>query len=352
MLSALGTEVKSTVLPRVTTCPLCNSDRLHCYSDPVCGGEWFHCRGCNRYGDMIELSAAAWKLEIPITVRKLADMGLPIPEAARTDVGIEAYHTGYVRKRLRALEFWRQCQQNSFCCRNQLINDLQRSLGAHTTLDPEAWLQCGGQFLGATTKLAFNTFAAPTIMANRDIVRPPTPGHRGKDRNKGSTIIGPRRWADAVITPYWDLPGRISGFFALGALQDGVDTLFYPVSPERQYGCPPREAGMAFLPAALQTPHKQLGSTVVVFTDPYLALRLQIRHLKDSTRPLPLVATHKSHGIITQLPWDWLPSEDIVLWSAQPDLQTILYARQADARVSTYTISQGEVERAMKTNHR
>ena len=343
-MTALGAEIKSSVLPRVENCPLCGRTQLHCYNDPVCGGEWFHCRNCNRSGDMIELSAAAWKLEIPAAIQKLGVLGLPLPEAARTDAAIDWYICKYVRPREHVKAFWARCQRAGYDYQNQLIRSLQRHLGAHLSLDVDVWLQQGGQFLGAASKLALNTFAAPTVIAHRDLIRSPTKHHRGRSRNAGSRLLCGCHWADALLMPFYDLPGRISGFMALGPTTTGeLELLFYPTGREAQ-GDQKREAGLGGLPAALQRPGGQLGSSVFVFTDPTLALCLQMRHMRDTAQPLPLVVAYQGPRTATQLPWKWLPADDLIVWAPQLNIQTIRCAQQAQAQVSTYTISQKEID--------
>lgn len=292
----------------------------------------------------------AWKLELPVAIRKLASLGLAIPEAALTDESIARYIRNYPERRANTLAFWHRCQMTAVTCRAERILALRDQIGAYVPADPEYWLRYGGQFMGVVSKKDFNAFAAPLTILNRDIVRESTKGHRGRDRSRGSRLIRSRRWQDALVTPFFDLPGRISGFLTIGADdKKGLDFLFYPTTPQSP-GETHREAGLAFLPAALHDVHPKLGHSIFVITDPYMAFRLQLRHLRDDRYPLPLVAAIQSDKRTrSRLPWEWLPTDELIFWAPTLNLRTIAFAREARAKVSVYSISDKEYDRAM--NH-
>ena len=77
LLPALGVEnIRTTALPQIFHCPGCHAQQLHVYDDRVCGGQWAYCRGCNFSGDLIELAAHVWQIDVPAALAKLEALGL------------------------------------------------------------------------------------------------------------------------------------------------------------------------------------------------------------------------------------------------------------------------------------
>src|SRR3954463_9663553 len=75
-LALLGLSLTDEALPARLDCPLCGLRRLHVYPDVLCGGAWFACSDCGRCGDLIELAAALWGMDLYATLQHLAHLGV------------------------------------------------------------------------------------------------------------------------------------------------------------------------------------------------------------------------------------------------------------------------------------
>jgi hypothetical protein len=109
VLPALGIEAPTGLLPTMTTCPLCRGESLQVLDDRVLGGEWVHCGPCGFAGDLIELAARAWGLEIPAAVVRLGDLDLLAEQSNAEQV--DAYLYSHVRYRRRLDDFWQEAQR-------------------------------------------------------------------------------------------------------------------------------------------------------------------------------------------------------------------------------------------------
>jgi hypothetical protein len=289
---------------------------------------------------MIELSSAFWKLEIGPTLYKLRGLGLPIAEAQMEPACIADYLRDHVTRRKNVAGFWQQAQDYLLQSGAAEIQRLCRYLHVQPSIYTTYWQRHGGQYLGAASKALVMEHLAPgRLQARKSIYPAPKP-------RSGSFLPG-RGWKEMLVMPFWDLPGRFSGFLFLG--NDPVEVLYYPVTVRA--GSSPKyfEAGLSFLPAALQeAPHPLFGNALIVCTDPCIVAQLQFRHLRENTRPLPMVGAYYHPKIRTQLPWDWLATDDLIAWSPSWSRAAFLCARQARAGLSPYTTTGMERSRLLQ----
>ncbi len=79
VLSLLGTESTGPHLPVAVWCPLCGDGWLDLCEDELFGGVWCFCRGCRFAGDLVELVARSWDMDIESTIDELARKGAFYP---------------------------------------------------------------------------------------------------------------------------------------------------------------------------------------------------------------------------------------------------------------------------------
>lgn len=317
------------MLPAVVNCPLCTKRRLRIYQDSIIGGQWTHCRGCNFSGDVIELAAAAWKLSIRATIKRLDVQGVDVSLGVPLDQSITYYEQEILEPRRRMRDFWELCKQNYANADTAELRDLQRKLGTNVNL-VSLWPDPRKQVLGASTVRELEKWNYPKQAKNDEM---PTP------RGGYKRFVG-ARWGSLLVIPYWSLPGRLSGFLCIGRKVDPLkDFVFIQCWENVNCGIKP-EAGLGMLPALQQPRHPALGRDVVVTDDALLAMKLQVRNAKSSGQLLPIVATWHNPGYTsTSLRmWDWISTDRLVFWSPEPSLNLINHARAVNARVSLYQI--------------
>ena len=80
-----------------------------------------------------------------------------------------------------------------------------------------------------------------------------------------------------------------------------------------------------------------------VVDDIVAALRLQLRRMKTSSIPLPVVSTYLNDKSPRPEFLSWLAPESLVYWSLRGDPRIIGRAQAVGARVSTYHVSEAEM---------
>jgi hypothetical protein len=280
--------------------------------------QWFYCHDCQFAGDMIELAAAVWKMNPLNTLRKAQSIGIPLPRAVVMEGLVESYVEQRLNPRGRAKQFWDEARKFFMASESGSLRGLQHLLGVQEHLTP-AWLEHGSIFIGAAS-----------LDTARSLFRT---SHR-------SDLFKGKGWQDVLVIPFWDLPGRICGFLFVGR-KGGVDDMIYRAAPEfvqQTRGKCGRaiEAGTTMAMAVLQQKqrHEVFGNTVFVMDDPVAALRLQIRYMRNTSIPMPLIATYDKKPYQTRCVWNWLPTDDAVFWSPKQSTETLRQAKEADAKVS------------------
>lgn len=257
LLPRLNLPVSALALPAVTVCPMCRAKQLYIMQDPVFAGEWSYCTGCEFHGDMIELAAQAWKLDLAATVERLQQNGFNLPALESKE-----YLTKVARPRAIIEKFWRDSQA-LMDQRQPAINALAHDWGCcpHWHYD---WKNTGRRIVAATTRERFNEFAGELT-----VTRLP--------REKGFHLV--------LLHPYYDAPGRIAAFHVLG--RDATRTI--NVQNNNRHKHQRATYGFTMLDAALRPAPRQLFGDVVV-AEWETAFRLQIQHLRTSSQFLPIMA--------------------------------------------------------------
>ena len=334
VLSLLGVPIESMALPAMVPCPVCHGRRLSIYQDTKSSDTWHHCLDCNTHGDMIELAAAAWKVDVTAATARLADANAGLPAAAKEPIRISEYVRGYVNRRKRTAALLQQSQRPLLDGEYEF---LRRELGLLNGNDAKLWLARMGPFAGGTTVLAVDEALRPWRQRN---------GRKAITSGRKPYFKG-RGWKNVVIIPFHSMPRLCCGFILVGrkARMD-QDVLFLPALPAPPIAGNkfPLEAGVCMYDAILAT-HEQrrFGRDVFVCNDPFQAMRWQCQHMRDHSVPLPLVGAY-NHTI--QLPerpptrlvsysiWDTQPSRRFVFWCEELNATTVNMAARANGQIA------------------
>ncbi len=297
---------------------------------------------------MIELAAAVWKMNPLNTLRKAKSKGIDLPGAVVADGAVDAYVKRHLEPRERARRFWQDAKDYFVSSEQPSLRWLQHFLGVYEHLTP-TWQYHGAEFIGAAE--------VSVVRGLFDVEA--RPGYSGKRR--GTRFLKGPGWEDVIVIPFWDLPGRLCGFVFVGRKARVKADVFYHHAPEFVHqirGKPVRaghirtvEAGVTMSMSVLQQEkvHDLFGSTVFVMDDPVLALRFQIRYMRNTEIPLALIGTYEEQPYRTQHVWDWLPSEDIVFWSPRQTTAMLRQAKEADAKISTASVGMSEADYNLRT---
>jgi hypothetical protein len=320
VLGELGAPVEATFLPQIAVCTICCKKTLHVFTDDLLGGQWAHCTGCGFAGDMIELAAAAWNLDVPAAIGKLQNLSLAGPFAGEQVQGYLDHHLGFRR---RVSEFWeaarRELSQGGSPCSRMLL----RKFGIVGDVGLSTWAAGGGQFVGAASHKQIE-----------DLFRP------------GSQLFQDKSWEEVLVTPFYDFPGRICGFLLFGdeGKKPEGDWAYMPL--HLSSGSAPGQAGLGTYSTLFAGPHPQFGDTTFVLDNPFVALRLQLRHLRSSFTALPIVIAHYDHVAETRDVWRQAPARDWIFWGTHPAI--LRQAKAARGRVSTYQLTPAMREQGLR----
>jgi len=346
LLRELGLPVNQWSLPVQTACPICEQGVLNVYEDFVVGGQWHRCQDCGSTGDLIELASRVWKLSIPATIVKLGRWDYEMPH---DQASINKYIEQHLEYRQRLNELWRDAQAEM----KQPSGELQRlreQFNLRCEVPTERWHAGPGSLLGGTTTERIERAFAPGVMDHAD-----EKGQRCSPSEHA--IFAGKGWRDALIMPYYDLPGRICGFLFVGRDGKYPDDFVYRRANRgprgNQYGPEAAEAGLAMHPQALESSN-DWERVVVATAKPMTALALQMRHLEQSQRALPLVCHYDSirrtqqHGdsqrVRTTNAWQLLGNRQLIFWMPEFCVATIQQAIAVNGLIATVGPLQPSVE--------
>jgi hypothetical protein len=311
------------VLPAQTLCPRCGGQRLTVYDDVTDGGHWFHCWDCQITGDLIELAAVVWDCKPDRALCLLHQRGFPLTEAVVQSESLASYLHHHVDYRRRSKDLWDQANGYLTTTRSSTVGSLRHICNVRL-LSNDRWRTGPGRLVGAAAVAKIEAAFVPGCLQPSNDSGPP---HCVGDR-----IFKDRPWEDVLLIPFYDLPGRISGYMFQGRGGNLRDQVFHCLQRRQGPKKHPYEAGLAWLPQLCQdSPDREF----VAINDPYLALRIQVRHFLTSLRPLPLTVWHDSAaGRTTRQAWQILQGRRVVIWTWQLDYRVVYQAIQADAEIA------------------
>lgn len=309
---------------------------MHISADPRFGGEWAWCRNCGFHGDMIELAARHWKLKVAVAVQRLLEREVLPLTAGETfsDLSDAATSTFDDRRRIEA--FWERCREDGYSRENSALQALFRTFGLDS-LGPD-WATRGGQFVGGATPAEVDALIHPAAAAEK--------------KSKAYQLFKGKDWKDLLVVPFYDLPGRISGFAFVGRNAGPEDVVYQIVPPALGNNFYPngrRPLGVGMMEAALHRQrHPRLDTTLFVINDVRAAVRFQIRHMRENTKPLPLLINVTDARFASDVGWRHLATKELLFWGVFDPLASIRAARLAGgASVSIYQPTADELNRQL-----
>ena len=318
LLPQLGSD-PPPALPGLLSCPRCRQADCHVYQDTILEGEWLHCRRCGLAGDMIEVAARVWNLELPEAVARMTAEQLwtvpPLPEV------VAWYLERVAGTRREISRFWATCRERLWSRPERNLRDLSHALGLPAAgTGQESLLLLAGE-------CPIPQFQEWVKQHGQHGSQVGDTSHVGQPGTIKATA------GNVLLLPFSDLPGRICGWLCLsrsGQRAQG-DVVYRRLWATRAGGL---EAGVGFLHAALNNTMYWQGQ--VLATDDVAGARLQFQHLQVNNTPLPLVLTH-CDKYRTQR-WPWLNVEQrLVCWSPDPErLTDVATAWPIDAQTTTW----------------
>jgi len=292
------------------------------FEDHVSKGQWFSCQHCLQSGDIVQLVARHWELSEESAIVKLSKMGFSIDPA---ESNLQRYHAVTSRCN-RFAEFWQQVRQNLIhgsTSAISLVHDLKLACG----VSQDRWNRGLGQLLGG--------------VSHKEAEQAYHPHSENQTRNSSEhRLFRGGKWGDVLVFPYWQLPGKLSGFLFVGREGDPEkDFVFRAIhhngsSASSSFG---NEAGLLLHPQVPQVA-VSYGNHVVAIDDPVLSIRMQARNFEASGWPLPLVCCHaednRRERAQTLHGWKQFMGIRPVIWMPRYDRTLVEQAIVAGARIS------------------
>jgi hypothetical protein len=333
VLALLGIHAQATALPTTVSCPHCSHD-LYIYQDITNGGAWHYCPSCNFAGDTIELAASVWKQDIQTTILKLNARGITFPDDALDPRTIDKYIHTYVSYRKILLNLWLLARDQLPVYDTQAVTKLHERFTAGYSPNAVTWHKRGKKFLGGChvddVLRAFKHERASNIPREKH--------HRllnaGHDR-----VFKGRGWDAVLLIPFYDLPGRIKGFLFVGRDGDiSQDIVFRRASNQATKlrvgtDAASYDPGLSMYDTMLEY-HPRYKNKTFVLTEPLTALHIQLRHMKQSNQPLPLVGSFTDGHLVNRWLWSTVFPRDFIFWGPRLTPELVQQARHANGRIA------------------
>ncbi|NQV22853.1 MAG: hypothetical protein HQ518_00675, partial [Rhodopirellula sp.] len=339
LLPHLGLTHESTSLPALADCPLCKDGKLRVYRDFLLNSEWLYCHSCRFAGDTIEFAAAVWNVEVVEAVARLRHEEV-LPHDT-SEESIDLYLDQIIGLRVRLREFEKNSIERMARDKTGGLYSLLRKFSIERFVGTPRWQEQGAKLVWGASCREVEDLFYPGSYEVRD-----RSNRNGKSSERRGSGPGERRlfkgegWNDVLVVPYYDLPGRVCSLLIIGreAKPENDDVLFKPLNiggNRRDI----RESGVSSLLNLVGKPHKDFGDTLFVIADPFLALWLQLRHLRDHSAPLPIVGSVLDERFSPEHVFDQLPARRIIFWGPKRDHRLFRQAVAAGGDVSPLSIT-------------
>lgn len=334
VLRLLKVDVQVLVLPTTVSCPHCKQISLHVYQDITSGGAWHYCSACKFAGDSIELAASVWNQDITTTILKLNAHGISFPADALDPSIIDKYVLGHVEYRKGIQSLWALAQERLPKNDTPAIAKLHDKFTAGYAASSITWARRGKNFLGGChINDVLRAFRQEKVRNSGSDLEPFT-------LNSGSSrIFKGRGWSDVLVFPYHELPGKIRGFTFIGREGASKDILYRRVSNTRSEGLKLGTDVAAYDPGlsmyeTMFSYHPKYKNTTFVLSDPVAALKLQLRHLRQSNIPLPICGSYTDGSLINRWLWSTMFPRNFIFWARELTPELIQQARRANGKIA------------------
>lgn len=285
------------------------------FHDTTNASAWHYCYDCSFAGDNLDLAARYWDVSLEEAARQLIDRGLVTSGdgVVSLDASREAVDS--------FLEFWesRSATDEPLTLEER---DLLSALDVEADRCTNDWRRRCGQFVAAATTRDLRYLSTSRATTDRQ--------YAGK------------RWKEVGISPLYDMPGRIRGFYVIGPGCSGEEGVVHYLPRSSR-----KVSGLAFLPLALRGPHPEFGNRMFVLNDVLAAVQLHHRSFMLSDTPLPALGCHvdnqASIGDVGQV----LSSKEVTLWSRRLWKEIVKQAKTLGAKISTLS-DKGKDNRTMR----
>lgn len=327
VLQALEVPASVRKLPMRIGCPCCRRQSLHLFEDSKFGGAWHYCSSCRISGDMLGLASRVWKINPTAAIDRLLRI-TKLPCDTGTALTL---HKNDANKQKLLQNFVSRAAERANCDEGQAGLYLFDRLNLTSGLFRETWKSRMGPFLGSSTV--------------RELVQQlPSLIHRHPFVGKG--------WKELITIPCWMSPGQLSGLLTIGKQASPDDIVFFPIlsAMDRQStaGLAYRDPGLAMLDGAFQGGFSETFGRTLFVANAFEALRVQSRHLRDSTVPLPLAGFvdvsangRYKHNYRNYDCWRHLTSRQLVFWGTQPSASLVNMAARCDGLIAIYNKPEG-----------
>jgi ribosomal protein S17E len=273
---------------------------------------------------MIELAARVWNTEITATILQLQSLGVEFPASDLTEEGIESYIEDFHGFRKLMQEFWEKCQTEFYDGTVADVRSLRNKFAAEPKGSRTIWERRVGKFIGACHHKEFVRLFQPGRFGDKKklALRPNSAWQAGGSYR----LFKGHSWKGIIVLPFYDMPGRVCGFFCVGRQGEQDDITFRPIHKHKDTN--PPEAGLFMYDAIRET-----DPAVYVFMDPMVAVKQQVRWLSSHDSPLPIVGCYSKGLVRPRQVWENLPKRDYIFWNTQVTPELIDAARRVDGRI-------------------
>lgn len=311
-LSALGLPLENLAFPAILQCPRCGQHTLQLFDDLGTDGIWINCQGCSVHGDIIVFAAELWKLSLPNTLSKFSDLGL-IPNETANSAAAE--YERYLRRKIAAENFLYDAESQVWNHGDDVVACRLRELGVRSETE-----QCAN-IVGVAHHDQVATLCAAL----------------GRPRPNKLRDDGP-----SLVFPFYDLPGRLTGFLLLqynSAYEAKHNYISLSGLKKRR-----PEAGYYLLKTAWLSKHPQFKNTQFVVDDVLWALKAQCNALGRNQGWLPVLAGYtgpeaESYGAS----WQAFTPTTRIFYSHSPTPELISRACNSRGYVATNVTSRGGI---------
>ncbi len=297
------------------------------FQDGRLNGQWHYCLDCKQRGDLAELAALVWQMPLRESVTKLQRLG--VLEREPTDLEYERYYQS-IEQRQRLDKLWATAKSERLKHYNTIVPVLQ-TLGIKHALNSDRAQQLAGHLFGAAICKEVEYAYAPrsvgfTKINKYDKIREGMPSSQ-------RVFLG-RDWTNALGVPFYDLPGRLRGFWWCGREGNLAQDVTLRVAGAVREDLTPC-AGLAYHPA-VEDMVANNKNVLIVVPDVPVYLKLQLRNVSLSDSPLPLICWPRSE----QYPgnahcWPMFERHRKVLWANAITAELIHQAITLRAPIST-----------------
>jgi len=336
LMPLLDVHCSGNQLPVKVMCPLCKGHNLRIYQDNILSGTRHYCSDCSSAGDMLELAAKVWKLSFQETILRLENNGVNFPANAATQEEIAAYKKTVIEPQIRAHKL--QNDSSITLSRGLDIKIIQNKLGLSNALSQTVWRDRMGQFIGAVDFVRAVQTYIPSVVDKRAAV------------TTAGCLFKGKGWSNVLVIPFYDMPERICGFLFVGRKAEKTDVIYRPIysAQRNQHTAQSIEAGLCMYDVLnKQTAFKHIfKNNVFVTVNPFDALRLQNRHMRDSSLPLPIVGSYQGihttqannkNNVTSSHVWESVTDKNFIFWTKKIKAAALNMASRANGHVSILT---------------